>query len=214
MSLFSALHSSIASWKIVSVVIFVRSPWQIIRSQFIGRGFCNKLINLSNEINCSTPVFILIITLFTHLESPACKGQGTGPPVELCGWYVDFETLRVIKLQLSLSASLSVYPSISAVFCQSPFETVSGRYSYGDVIHENTVFLANHAPHRPFFKTLKHSHSTEWVRGGSARSLICVCFVKIKRNAHEMLLRSGKNPWYCSINTVHANCYFPFLLEM
>lgn len=143
-------YPGLASWEVMSVVTLVGSPWQIIQSQFIGREVCNKLINLSNEINCSTLVFILIIAVFTHWESPACKGQGTGPPVDVWGWYVDFETRRVIKLQLSLSASLYVYPSISAVLCQSPFETVSGRYSYGDVIHDNPVFLANDA--LPFFQ--------------------------------------------------------------
>lgn len=49
-----ALYSGLGWWKNILVVIFVRSPWKIIQSRFIGRGVCNKLINLSNKINCTT----------------------------------------------------------------------------------------------------------------------------------------------------------------
>lgn len=101
---------------------------------------------------------------------------------------VDFEAPQVIKLQLSLSASHPDSPSISAVFCQSLFETVSGRYSYGDVIHENTVFLAHHSPHRSFFSFNIHTLLSE--REGAQLtqmlhklqfSLNRVCFVRAKK---------------------------------
>lgn len=67
-------------------------------------------------------------------------------PVETWGFGDDFEMLLVIKLQLSLPASRPAPPSASAAFCRSPFESVSGRSSRGDVIHESICFLAHHSP--------------------------------------------------------------------
>lgn len=58
---------------------------------------------------------------------------------------------------------------MSAVCCQSPFETVGGGWghSYGDVIHKNTDFSSTSCTADLFFQLflVKHSDSAEGVRG-------------------------------------------------
>lgn len=150
-------------------------------------------------INRNAPIIYPDYRSICMSRSPACAGEGCGPSV--CG--VDFETPPVIKLQLSLSASHSDSPSISAALCQCLFETVSGKVqSRRCDLWEHCLPCAPFAAQIPLLAFIlshfKHSHSAEWARGGlgshrcyMSRSLVEIASVLSKlKNAQAQPLRS------------------------
>lgn len=113
------------------------NPPKIIQSQFIGRGVCNELINLSNEMNCTTANICLHYHCIYTLEE---QGMCDVKPWSTCGcqwvkcWLWDDSNHQTTVKAVSVPPPLPplIHPSVSAEFCQSP----SAVASYVDVIHE------------------------------------------------------------------------------
>ena len=138
------------SWHNI-IAIIVGSPRNIIQSQFIGRGVCNKLINLSNEINCSTasiyPDYLCIYTTRKPSVFSAENGSTCGCLWVICWLWGTSSHQTAIKP----SPSLHQYLRCSVRACL--------RLSVGDTATETwfmrTPTSAHHAPLRPFVFHLK-----------------------------------------------------------
>lgn len=176
-------------------------------------------------INCNAPIIYPDYRSICTSRRPACAGKGCGPSV--CR--VDFETPPVIKrLQLSLSASHSDSPSISAALCQCLFETVGGKVqSRRCDSWEHCLPCALFAAQIPLLTFIpshfKHSHSAEWARGGlgshrcyMSRSLVEIASVLSKlKNAQAQPLRSrGSIPDGAQLLLLLESLPFPFLSEV
>lgn len=173
-------------------------------------------------INRNAPIICPDYRSICTSRSPARAGKGCGPSV--CG--VDFETPPVIKLQLSLSASHSDSPSISAALCQCLFETVGGkvqsrRCDSWEHCLPCTLFTAQIPLLTFILSHFKHSHSAEWVREGShrcytSRSLVEIASVLSKlKNAQAQPLRSGGSvPDGAQLLLLLESLPFPFLSEL
>lgn len=170
---FCALYSGIDSWKNISVVIFVR----IIQSQFIGTGACNKLINLSNKINCTMasiyPDYHCIYTMRKPSEYRLGNWSTCGCLWAICWlWDTSSHQTAIKPVCIPLCLSITICSVLSEPVWDCQWEIQLWRYDSWERHLPSTSCTA-----QTFFPTLKHSHSAEWVseRGLSSHRCYTSC---------------------------------------
>lgn len=132
------------------------------------------------RLTAAKQLFIHIIIVFAQWESPAWTGQGTSPPVAVCGWFwlcspSSHQTvIKPVCIPLRLPINICGVLSEPVWGCQ--WETQLWRCDSWAHCLPRTSFSVEIL----FFSTLKHSHSAERTRGGSAHTAVTQVIVKSK----------------------------------
>lgn len=155
------------------------NPPKIIQSQFIGRGVCNELINLSNEMNCTTANICLHYHCIYTLEE---QGMCDVKPWSTCGcqwvkcWLWDDSNHQTTVKAVSAPPRPPTPPSIS--ICRVLSEPVSSgelcRCDSWETLSSRHIMRCTWV-----FFFLKYALMMDGVMG-ALFNLTSICFVQAK----------------------------------